>query len=71
MARYLWNIRVSIILIKVILAGRTQCVQIEGIIAEYAKLVCGVPQGSVLGTLNFCMCMYPIGFILCHHGISY
>ena len=24
---------------------RTQCVQIEGIISEYAKLVCGVSQG--------------------------
>ena len=25
---------------------RTQCVQIDGIISEYAKLVCGVPHGS-------------------------
>ena len=36
-------------LLKSYLHDRTQCVQIDGIISEYAKLVCGVPQGSVLG----------------------
>ena len=49
----------AIFLLKSYLHGRTQCVQIE-----YAKLVCGVPQGSVLGPLNFCLCMYPIGYII-------
>ena len=58
-------------LLKSYLHGRSQCVQIEGIVSEYAKLVCGVPQGSVLGPLNFCMYMYPIGSILRHHGINY
>ena len=58
-------------LLKSYLHGRTQCVQIEGVISEYAKLVCGVPQGSILGPLNFCMYMYPIGSILHHHGINY
>ena len=41
-------------LLKSYLDGRTQCVQIDGIVSEYAKLVCGVPQGSVLGPLSFC-----------------
>ena len=58
-------------LLKSYLHGRTQCVQIEGIISEYAKLVCGVPQGSVLGPLNFCFYMYPLGSILRHHCINY
>ena len=58
-------------LLKSYLQDRTQCVQIDGIISEYAKLVCGVPQGSVLGPWNFCMYMYPIGSILRHHGIDY
>ena len=71
MARYLWIIRINVIFIKVVLHCRTQCVQIEGIIFEYAELVCGVPQGSVLGPLNCCMYMYPIGSILRHHGINY
>ena len=58
-------------LLKSYLDGRTQCVQIDGIVSEYAKLVCGVPQGSVLGPLSFCAYMYPIGSILRHHGIDY
>ena len=58
-------------LLKSYLDGRTQCVQIDGIVSEYTELVCGVPQGSVLGQLNFCAFMYPISSILRHHGIDY
>ena len=58
-------------LLKSYLDDRTQCVQIDGIVSEYAKLVCGVPQGSVLGPLSFCAYMYPICSILRHHGIDY
>ena len=58
-------------ILKSYLDGRTQCVQIDGIVSEYAKLVCRVPQDSVLGPWNFCAYMYPIGSILRHHGIDY
>ena len=47
-------------LLKSYLHGRTQCVQNEGIISEYTRLVCGVSQGTVLGPLNFC-------FYICTH----
>ena len=39
----------ALALIKSYLDGRHQCVQIEGVFSEFAKLACGVPQGSVLG----------------------
>ena len=58
-------------LLKSYLQGRSQCVQIDGITSEFADLTCGVPQGSVLGPLNFCMYMYPLGSILRHHCINY
>ena len=59
------------IVLKSYLQGRSQCVQIDGITSEFADLTCGVPQGSVLGPLNFCMYMYPLGSILRHHCINY
>ena len=34
-------------------SDRTQRVQIDGILSEFASIVCGVPQGSVLGPLKF------------------
>ena len=52
------------------LLDRTLCVQIDGIISEYAKLVCGVPHGFVLEPWHFCMYIYPISSILRHHGIN-
>ena len=54
-------------LLKSYLQGRSLCVQIDGIISEFAELACGVPKGSVLEPLNFCMYMYPLGSILRHH----
>ena len=34
-------------------------------------LMCGVPQGSVLGTILYCMCNKPIGDIVPRHGLQY
>ena len=42
-------------LIKSYFSDRTQRVQIDGILSEFAEIVYGVPQGSVLGPLKFCL----------------
>ena len=42
------------------LSGRTQCISIEGVLSELKELVYGVPQGSVLGPLEFCIYTFPI-----------
>jgi hypothetical protein len=38
---------------KSYLSGRFQCVSVNGFEGSYAQNSCGVPQGSVLGTLLF------------------
>ena len=52
-------------------SDRTQRVQIDGILSEFAEIVCGVPQGSVLGPLKFCLYMLPLSAILRFHNIGY
>ena len=61
----------ALALIKSYLNGRQQFVQIEGVISEFAELACGVPQGSVLGSLKLCIYMLPIGSIMRHHDIEF
>ena len=58
-------------LIKSYFLDRTQRVQIDGILCEFAKIVCGVPQGSVLGPLKFCLYMLPLSAILRFYKIGY
>ena len=58
-------------LIKSYFTDRTQRVQIDGILSEFAEIVCGVPQGSVLGPLKFCLYMLPLSAILRFHNIGY
>ena len=35
--------------------NRTQHVQIDDVLSDFANIICGVPQGSVLGPLKFCL----------------
>ena len=58
-------------LIKSYFLDRTQRVQIDGVLCEFAKIVCGVPQGSVLRPLKFCLYMLPLSAILRFHKIGY
>ena len=40
-------------------SNRTQRVQIDNVLSDIANIICGVPQGSVLGPLKFCLCLLP------------
>ena len=53
-------------LIRSYFSDRTQRVQIDGIMSDFASLLCGVPQGSVLGPMKFCLYLLPLGAILRH-----
>ena len=53
------------------LTGRSQCVSVEGVLSELSELAYGVPQGSVLGPIAFCMYTIPLGAVLRHYKINY
>ena len=57
-------------LIRSYFGDPTQRVQIDGILSDFASLLCGVPQGSVLGPMKFCLYLLPLGAILRHHNIG-
>ena len=58
-------------LIKSYFSNRTQHVQIDNVLSDFANIICGVPQGSVLGPLQFCLYLLPLSAILRHHNIGY
>ena len=53
------------------LSDRKQLVRIDNIMSDLASIICGVPQGSVLGPLKFCLYLLPLCSILKHHNIGY
>ncbi len=53
------------------LSSRTQQVSIKSILSNVSELLFGVPQGSVLGPLIFCIYTLPLCAILRHHDIKY
>ena len=53
------------------LSHRKQQVRIDNIMSDLTSIICGVPQGSVLGPLKFCLYLLPLCLILKHHNIGY
>jgi hypothetical protein len=58
-------------LMKSYLVGRTQCVSVLGVFSELCELLYGVPQGSVLGPIEFCIYTIPLGAIMRYYNIDY
>ena len=62
----------ALLLIRSYFSDHIQRVQIDGIRYDFASLLCGVPQGSVLGPRKFLFVFAsPLGAILRHHNIGY
>ena len=51
-------------LIKSYFLNRTQRVQIDNVLSDFANIMCGVPQGSVLGPFKLCLYLLPLSAIL-------
>ena len=56
---------------KSYLSGRSQSVLINGTQSKPRSLICGVPQGSVLGPILFTIYMLPLGDIIKRHGMQF
>uniref|UniRef100_A0A8C6LN66 Reverse transcriptase domain-containing protein n=1 Tax=Nothobranchius furzeri TaxID=105023 RepID=A0A8C6LN66_NOTFU len=55
---------------KSYLSDRFHFVNVHDKSSSYSRVTCGVPQGSVLGTIVFTIYMLPIGKIIRQHGIN-
>ena len=58
-------------LIKLYFSNRTQRVQIDKVLSDFANIICGVPQGSVLEPSKFCLYLLSLSAILMYHKIGY
>ena len=53
------------------LTGRSQLVKVDGVLSTPQLLLCGVPQGSVLGPLLFTVYTTPLSSILTVFGLKH
>ena len=56
---------------KSYLSNRSFSVSLGGACSSHAPLLCGVPRGSILGTLLFSIYMLPLGKIIQRHNINF
>ena len=53
------------------LSSRSQAVTIGDFISSFSELICGVPQGSVLGPLLFTLYTTPLGSVISQNALNY
>ena len=57
--------------VRFYLTGRSQLVKVNGVLSTPQLLLCGVPQGSVLGPLLFTMYTTPLSSIITAFGLKH
>ncbi len=53
------------------LSNRTFVVSVAGEVSQCSEVVCGVPQGSLLGPILFSLYMLPLGVVIRQHYINF
>ena len=57
-------------LIRSYFSHRIQRVQIDNVLSDFANIICGFLQGSVLGPLKFSLYLLTLSAILIYHNIG-